>query len=85
MTPNIHVLHPMQGNHYVREDRPVRLLLAHAKFINLELIRSLTTFENFLQGPNLVHKSDKWNFAYVLPGATGDPLRLMIPHAPQTG
>jgi hypothetical protein len=33
----------------------------------------------------LVHKLDKWNFAYVLPGATADPLRLIIPHALQMG
>jgi hypothetical protein len=31
----------------------------------------------------LVRKSDKWNFAYALPGAEGDPLRLIIPHALQ--
>jgi hypothetical protein len=29
----------------------------------------------------LVRESDKWNFAYVLPCAAGDPLRLIIPHA----
>jgi hypothetical protein len=33
----------------------------------------------------LVRESDKWNFAYVLPGAAGDPLRLIIPHALQMG
>jgi hypothetical protein len=33
----------------------------------------------------LVCKLDKWNFAYVLPGATGDPLRLIIPHVLQMG
>ena len=33
----------------------------------------------------LVRESNKWNFAYVLPGAAGDPLRLIIPHALQMG
>jgi hypothetical protein len=33
----------------------------------------------------LVRESDKWNFAYVLPGAAGDTLRLIIPHALQMG
>jgi hypothetical protein len=33
----------------------------------------------------LVRESDKWNLAYVLSGATGDPLRHIIPHALQMG
>jgi hypothetical protein len=33
----------------------------------------------------LVRKSDKWNFAYVLPGPTRDPERLIIPHALHMG
>jgi hypothetical protein len=33
----------------------------------------------------LVRKSDKWNFAYVLPSAAGNPVRLTIPHALQMG
>jgi hypothetical protein len=33
----------------------------------------------------LERKSDKWNFAYALPGAAGDPLQLIIPHALQMG
>lgn len=33
----------------------------------------------------LVQESDKWNFAYVLPSASGEPLQLIIPHALQMG
>ena len=33
----------------------------------------------------LVAEDDKWNFAYVLPGASTDPVRLVIPHALQMG
>ena len=33
----------------------------------------------------LVAESDKWNFAYVLPGLANDPIRLIIPHALQMG
>ena len=33
----------------------------------------------------LVAESDKWNFAYVLPGVVGQPTRLVIPHALQMG
>ncbi len=33
----------------------------------------------------LVHESDKWNISYVLPGALGDSVRLIIPHALQMG
>ena len=32
-----------------------------------------------------VRESDKWNFDDVLPGAAGDPLRLIIPYALQMG
>ena len=33
----------------------------------------------------LVRESDKWNFAYVIPGAADEPVRLVIPHALQMG
>jgi hypothetical protein len=33
----------------------------------------------------LVQDTDKWNFAYVLPGTTSQPTRLVIPHALQMG
>ena len=33
----------------------------------------------------LVEEEDKWNFAYVLPGAPNAPVRLVIPHALQMG
>jgi hypothetical protein len=33
----------------------------------------------------LVREVDKWHFAYVLPGYTGQPTRLVIPHALQMG
>ena len=33
----------------------------------------------------LVAVEDKWHFAYVLPGAPTDPVRLVIPHALQMG
>lgn len=33
----------------------------------------------------LVNEEDKWHFAYVLPGAPKDPVRLVIPHALQMG
>ena len=33
----------------------------------------------------LVQESDKWNFAYVLPGTAEQPIRLIIPHALQMG
>ena len=33
----------------------------------------------------LVREVDKWHFAYVLPGCTGQPTRLVIPHALQMG
>jgi hypothetical protein len=33
----------------------------------------------------LVRESDKWNFAYVIPGAADEPVRLIIPHALQMG
>ena len=33
----------------------------------------------------IVHESDKWNFAYVLPGAAGDPLQRSIPHTLKMG
>ena len=33
----------------------------------------------------LVRKLDKWNFAYVLPGAAGDPLQRSIPHTLKMG
>jgi hypothetical protein len=33
----------------------------------------------------LVTEDDKWHFAYVLPGAPTDPVRLVIPHALQMG
>ena len=35
--------------------------------------------------PMLVRDVDKWNFAYVLPGDTSQPTRLVIPHALQMG
>jgi hypothetical protein len=33
----------------------------------------------------VVEKDSRWNFAYVLPGRPGSPLRLMIPSALQMG
>jgi hypothetical protein len=33
----------------------------------------------------VVRELDRWNFAYDLPGAAGDSLRLIIPHALQMG
>ena len=33
----------------------------------------------------VVTEADKWNFAYVLPGPPGSPIRLVIPHALQMG
>ncbi len=33
----------------------------------------------------LVRDIDKWNFAYVLPGDTNQPTRLVIPHTLQIG
>jgi hypothetical protein len=33
----------------------------------------------------IVRESDKWNFAFVLPGAAGNPVRLIILHALQMG
>ncbi len=33
----------------------------------------------------LVRELDKWTFANVLPGAAGDPLRVIIPHALKMG
>jgi hypothetical protein len=33
----------------------------------------------------LVRDVDKWNFAYVLPGTTSQPMRIVIPHALQMG
>ena len=42
---------------------------------------------NLLDGfwPMLVWDTDKWNFAYVLPGVTSQPTRLVIPYALQMG
>jgi hypothetical protein len=33
----------------------------------------------------IVEKESRWNFAYVLPGRPGSPLRLVIPSALQMG
>ncbi len=33
----------------------------------------------------LVQECDKWNFAYFIPGAVEESLRLIIPHALQMG
>eukprot|EP00978_Attheya_sp_CCMP212_P020762 scaffold59889_cov45-Attheya_sp.AAC.1 len=33
----------------------------------------------------IVPEADCWHFAYVLPDAPGEPIRLVIPHALQMG